>query len=184
MTINMNIANKITLIRLVAIPIFLVFIYIDASWSNVVATVIFTIAAVSDFVDGYIARKYDLVTDFGIVADPIADKILVAAALIALVALGRLDGWIAILMLARDFTVGAVRDLSASKGVIIPAGIWGKFKTSFQMVAVGMLTFNETFLGIRWDILGTVAIYMALALSLYSGYLYVKEYVAKNKLDF
>lgn len=184
MTINMNIANKITLVRLAAIPIFLIFIYIDSSWSNIVATFIFTIAAVSDFVDGYIARKYDLVTDFGIVADPVADKILVAAALIALVALGRLDGWIAILMLARDFTVGAVRDLSASKGIIIPAGVWGKLKTSFQMVAVGMLTFKQTFLGINFDILGTVAIYMALALSLYSGYLYVKDYVASNKLDF
>lgn len=184
MQFKMNIANKITLVRLLAIPVFLIFIYIDAPWSNVIATVVFAVASISDFVDGYVARKYDLVTDFGKVIDPVADKILVASALIALVGLGRLPGWIAILMLARDFTVGAVRDLSASKGNIIPAGIWGKLKTAFQMTGVGMLTFNESFLMVKWSVVGTIVIYIALILSIYSGYVYVKEYLSSNKLDF
>lgn len=180
----MNIANKITLLRLTAIPIFLVLIYVNAPWSNVIATVVFSLAAVSDFIDGYLARKYNLITDFGRVMDPVADKILVSAALIALVALGRMPGWIAIVMLARDFTVGAVRDLSSSKGVIIPAGLWGKLKTTFQMIAVGMLTFNETFLAINFRVLGTITVYIAMILSLYSGFVYIKDYLSKNTIDY
>lgn len=184
MKFDMNLPNRITLIRLVAIPVFLFFVYMKAPWSNVVATVVFSAAAISDFVDGYIARKYNMVTDFGKVMDPVADKILVSAALIALVGLERLPGWIAIVMLARDFTVGAVRDLSASKGVIIPAGIWGKLKTGFQMAAVGMLSFNETFLMINWHVMGTITVYAALILSVYSGFVYIKDYLSRNKLDF
>lgn len=184
MKLEMNLANRITLVRLVAIPVFLLFIYMNSPWSNVVATVVFSIASISDFVDGYVARKYNMVTDFGKVMDPVADKILVSAALIALVGLGRLPGWVAIVMLARDFTVGAVRDLSSSKGVIIPAGVWGKFKTAFQMVAVGMLTFHETFLMVNWHVMGTITIYIALILSVYSGFVYIKEYLSRNELDF
>lgn len=178
MKIEMNIANKITIFRIVAIPVFLAVVYADASWSNIIATIIFTVASFSDLLDGYLARKYDLVTDMGKVIDPVADKIFVAAALIALVQLQRLEGWIVIVMLARDFSVGALRDLSASKGVIIPAGIWGKVKTTLQMIAIGMLTYYDTLLGINFGLLGTVMVYIAVIASIYSAYVYFKEYKA------
>lgn len=181
MKFEMNIANKITVVRIVAIPLFLIALYFDKSWSNAVATLIFTIASFSDMLDGYLARKYNLVTDFGKVMDPVADKILVAAAMIALVELDRLAGWIVVVMLARDFTIGALRDLCASKGMIIPAGIWGKLKTTAQMVAVGMITFKDVFLGINCLLVGTCVIYLALILSVYSGYVYIKQYLFSNK---
>ncbi|MDE7168971.1 MAG: CDP-diacylglycerol--glycerol-3-phosphate 3-phosphatidyltransferase [Mucispirillum sp.] len=181
MKIEMNIANQVTIARIAAIPLFLAALYINSGWSNAAATIIFTIAGLSDFLDGYIARKYNMITDLGKILDPIADKILVAAAMIALVEIGRLDGWIAILMLARDFTVGALRDLSASKGVIIAAGIWGKLKTAFQMVSLGMIAFYDVWLGINWYIVGTVGIYAALFLSLYSGYVYFRDYFAQGE---
>ncbi len=181
MKFEMNIANRITVIRIIAIPVFLAVVYFDRSWSDAAATLVFALASFSDMLDGYLARKYDLVTDFGKVMDPVADKILVAAAMIALVELGRLAGWIVIVMLARDFTIGALRDLSASKGIIIPAGIWGKLKTTAQMLGVGMITFKSDFLGVNWLAAGTVVMYAAMVLSVYSGYVYVRQYLFSNK---
>lgn len=181
MKIEMNIANKITIGRIIAIPLFIIVIYIDKSWSNTLACIIFAIASFSDMLDGYFARKYHLVSNFGKVMDPMADKILVAGAMIALVELDRLDGWIVIVMLARDFIIGALRDLSSSKGIIIPAGIWGKLKTSVQMLAVGMLTFKSYFIGVDWLSVGTYVMYVALILSIYSGYVYIKQYLFSNK---
>lgn len=117
-----------------------------------------------------------MVTDLGKILDPIADKILVAAALIALIDLDRLYWWIAVLMLARDFAMEALRNFAASKGVIIAAGIWGKLKTTFQMVAIGMLSFKITWLGINWFLMGTILMYAALVLSIYSAFVYYRDY--------
>ncbi len=176
MKLELNLPNQLTIVRIVAIPLYLLVLYINKDWSNVTATIIFILAGASDFLDGYIARKYNLITDLGKILDPIADKILVAAALIALIDLDRLYWWIAVIMLARDFTMEALRNLAASKGVIIAAGIWGKLKTTFQMVAIGMISFNITWLGINWFILGTICMYIALVLSVYSAYVYFRDY--------
>ena len=156
--------------------LYLLVLYINKDWSNVAATIIFIFAGVSDFLDGYIARKYNMITDLGKILDPIADKILVAAALIALIDLDRLYWWIAVIMLARDFTMEALRNLAASKGIIIAAGIWGKLKTTFQMVAIGMISFQNIWLGINWYILGQVLMYIALFLSIYSAVIYFRDY--------
>ncbi len=176
MKLELNVANQLTIVRIVAIPLYLLVLYINKDWSNVAATLIFILAGVSDFLDGYIARKYNMITDLGKILDPIADKILVAAALIALIDLDRLYWWIAVIMLARDFTMEALRNLAASKGIIIAAGIWGKLKTTFQMVAIGMISFKNVWLGINWYILGQVLMYVALFLSLYSAYVYFRDY--------
>ena len=176
MKIELNIANQLTIVRIVAIPLYLLVLYINKDWSNVAATIIFIFAGVSDFLDGYIARKYNMITDLGKILDPIADKILVAAALIALIDLDRLYWWIAVIMLARDFTMEALRNLAASKGIIIAAGIWGKLKTTFQMVAIGMISFQNIWLGINWYILGQVLMYIALFLSIYSAVIYFRDY--------
>ena len=176
MKLELNVANQLTIVRIVAIPLYLLVLYINKDWSNVAATIIFILAGVSDFLDGYIARKYNMITDLGKILDPIADKILVAAALIALIDLDRLYWWIAVIMLARDFTMEALRNLAASKGIIIAAGIWGKLKTTFQMVAICMISFKNVWLGINWYILGQVLMYVALFLSLYSAYVYFRDY--------
>ena len=176
MKLELNIANQLTIVRIVAIPLYLLVLYINKDWSNVAATIIFIFAGVSDFLDGYIARKYNMITDLGKILDPIADKILVAAALIALIDLDRLYWWIAVIMLARDFTMEALRNLAASKGIIIAAGIWGKLKTTFQMVAIGMISFQNIWLGINWYILGQVLMYIALFLSISSAVIYFRDY--------
>ena len=176
MKLELNIANQLTIVRIVAIPLYLLVLYINKDWSNVAATIIFIFAGVCDFLDGYIARKYNMITDLGKILDPIADKILVSAALIALIDLDRLYWWIAVIMLARDFTMEALRNLAASKGIIIAAGIWGKLKTTFQMVAIGMISFQNIWLGINWYILGQVLMYIALFLSIYSAVIYFRDY--------
>ena len=183
MKLELNIANQLTIVRIVAIPLYLVVLYFNKEWSNVVATIIFILAGVSDFLDGYIARKYNMITDLGKILDPIADKILVAAALIALIDLDRLYWWIAVIMLARDFTMEALRNLAASKGIIIAAGIWGKLKTTFQMVAIGMISFKNVWLGINWYILGHILMYIALVLSIYSAYVYFRDYFKSQKME-
>lgn len=183
MKLELNIANQLTIVRIVAIPLYLLVLYINKDWSNVAATIIFILAGVSDFLDGYIARKYNMITDLGKILDPIADKILVAAALIALIDLDRLYWWIAVIMLARDFTMEALRNLAASKGIIIAAGIWGKLKTTFQMVAIGMISFKNVWLGINWYILGQVLMYIALVLSIYSAFVYFRDYFKNNELE-
>ena len=182
MKLELNIANQLTIVRVVAIPLYLLVLYVNKDWSNITATIIFIFAGVSDFLDGYIARKYNMVTDLGKILDPIADKILVAAALIALIDLDRLYWWIAVLMLARDFSMEALRNLAASKGVIIAAGIWGKLKTTFQMVAIGMLSFKITWLGINWYLLGTILMYIALVLSIYSAFVYYRDYFKNENI--
>ncbi len=176
MKLEMNIANQLTIIRVVAIPLYLFVLYINKDWSNILATIIFIFAGVSDFFDGYIARKYNMITDFGKILDPIADKILVTAALIALIDLDRLAWWVAVIILARDFAMEALRNLAASKGVIIPASIWGKLKTGFQMFAIGMISFKNVWLGLNWYILGHIAMYIGLGLSIYSAFLYYRDY--------
>ena len=183
MKLELNIANQLTIVRIVAIPLYLLVLYINKDWSNVAATIIFIFAGVSDFLDGYIARKYNMITDLGKILDPIADKILVAAALIALIDLDRLYWWIAVIMLARDFTMEALRNLAASKGIIIAAGIWGKLKTTFQMVAIGMISFKNVWLGINWYILGQVLMYIALVLSIYSAFVYFRDYFKNHELE-
>lgn len=183
MKLQLNLANQLTIVRIVAIPLYLLVLYINKDWSNVAATIIFILAGVSDFLDGYIARKYNMITDLGKILDPIADKILVAAALIALIDLDRLYWWIAVIMLARDFTMEALRNLAASKGIIIAAGIWGKLKTTFQMVAIGMISFKNVWLGINWYILGQVLMYIALVLSIYSAFVYFRDYFKNHELE-
>lgn len=132
----MNLANKLTLLRVLMIPAFLGVLYWGGPNSEYIALAIFVIASLTDFLDGYIARSRGLVTDFGKFMDPLADKILVAAALIALVELAVLPGWPVLVILAREFIVSGIRMVAASKGEVIAASWYGKAKTVFQMIAI------------------------------------------------
>jgi len=144
-----NLPNQLTILRVVLIPFFVFFLYTDKPVTNIAATIIFVFASLTDYVDGYLARKYEIVTDFGKILDPIADKILVASSMIVLVEVGRLAGWIVILMLARDFAIGALRNYAASRGVVIAAGFSGKLKTVLQMLGLTFLILNERIFGIN-----------------------------------
>ncbi len=131
----MNLPNRLTLLRVAMIPLLLVFLLLPVFPDGLLwAAVVFVAASFTDFLDGYISRKYDLVTDFGILMDPLADKLLVAAALIGLVGLGYVHSLAVIIIISREFIVTSIRLVAAGKGVVIAADRWGKYKTVSQMV--------------------------------------------------
>ena len=143
----MNLPNKLTILRVIMIPFFVVFMYLDFAAAKWIALGIFIAAAITDTLDGQIARRCNLVTTFGKFMDPLADKLLVCSAMIALVDQGRIPAWIVIIIIAREFIISGFRLIAAEKGVVIAAGIWGKLKTVVQMVMVCFLqlVFNNDF---------------------------------------
>lgn len=173
----MNLPNKLTMFRVILIPFFVFFLLVPdfMDGGKYIATVVFIIASLTDFFDGKIARKYGLVTNFGKFMDPLADKLLVSAALICLVEMRQLAAWIVIVIISREFIISGFRLIAAEQKVVIAASYWGKFKTTFQMlmIIVLILDFEAEF----FDILGVVLTYIALVLSIIS----LTDYLYKNK---
>ena len=149
--------------------------YADFEGCRYVALALFAIASFTDFLDGYIARSRNLVTDFGKFMDPLADKLLVCSALICLIQLELIPAWVVIIIIAREFIISGVRLVASDNGVVIAASYWGKFKTAFQMLTVIVLILNIP--NKVFTILGTVLIYVSLALTVIS----LIDYIAKNK---
>ena len=173
----MNLPNKLTIMRVILIPFFVFFLlspYFPA-YGNYIAVAIFIVASLTDMLDGKIARKYNLVTNFGKFMDPLADKLLVCSAMICLIELDRLAAWIVIVIIAREFIISGFRLVASDNGVVIAASYWGKFKTTFQMlmVIVLILDIQMPF----FQILGTVLTYVALMLTAVS----LIDYIVKNK---
>ena len=173
----MNLPNKLTIMRVILIPFFVFFLlspYFPA-YGNYIAVAIFIVASLTDMLDGKIARKYNLVTNFGKFMDPLADKLLVCAAMICLIETGQLAAWIVIVIISREFIISGFRLVASDNGVVIAASYWGKFKTTFQMlmVIVLILDIQMPF----FQILGTVLTYVALILTVVS----LIDYIVKNK---
>ena len=175
----MNLPNKITVLRVVLIPFFIVFMMMSASWAKWAALAVFVAASLTDFVDGHLARKLNMITDFGKFMDPLADKILVAAAMILLTEEGIIPAWIVIVIIGREFIVSGFRMLAAEKGRVIAAGWWGKIKTAETMVMlVIVLLFQAIGLsGGVYFVIEQVLIYLALVLTVVS----MIDYFTKNK---
>ena len=172
----MNLPNRITVFRIFMIPFFVACMLIkEIPYNEIIAGVIFIIAALSDLVDGKIARHYNLVTNFGKFMDPLADKLLVQSALICFMAKGLLPAWIVIVILSREFIISGFRLVAADKGIVIAAGIWGKLKTVFQMVMSVMLIFH--FILPVWQLLEQILIWGSLILTIVS----LADYIVKNK---
>ncbi|MBD5491306.1 MAG: CDP-diacylglycerol--glycerol-3-phosphate 3-phosphatidyltransferase [Lachnospiraceae bacterium] len=139
----MNLPNKLTVFRVILIPFFVVLLLFDiTAYDDWIALAIFIIASLTDFLDGHIARKYNLVTNFGKFMDPLADKLLVCSALICLVELSRIPAWIVIVIIAREFIISGFRLIASDNGVVIAASYWGKFKTTFQIVMICLMIAN------------------------------------------
>jgi CDP-diacylglycerol--glycerol-3-phosphate 3-phosphatidyltransferase len=177
----MNLPNKLTILRAIMIPFFLVFLYMsvmeghDFGWFKWVALGVFIAASLTDMLDGKIARKYNLVTNFGKFMDPLADKLLVCSALIALSDIGRMPAWIVIVIIARDFIISGFRLVAAEKGVVIAAGWSGKIKTTVQMIMVCFLVADLG--GKVFYVIDQVLIYLALVLTIVS----LLDYLVHNK---
>lgn len=172
----MNLPNKLTIMRVILIPFFVFFLlspYFPV-YGNYIAVAIFIVASLTDMLDGKIARKYNLVTNFGKFMDPLADKLLVCSAMICLIELDRLAAWIVIVIIAREFIISGFRLVASDNGVVIAASYWGKFKTTFQMLMIIVLILN---LGGVFDMIGLVLTWIALILTVVS----LIDYLVKNK---
>lgn len=134
----MNLANKLTILRVLLVPIFIILVIIDSFWANIFALLVFIAASITDYYDGVIARKQNMVTTFGIFLDPLADKLLVTSAFILFVGIYTLNipAWMVICIIAREFIITGLRSIAASKNIIIPASMAGKVKTTSQMIAI------------------------------------------------
>ena len=173
---EMNLANKLTLARVVMIPVFLVVLFCMAEpVSRYLAVVIFIVASVTDFLDGYIARKYNMVSNFGKFMDPLADKLLVMAALVSMVALEDLAAWVVIVILAREFTITGFRTLAMEANIVMAASWWGKVKTTVQMIMIPVVLLNLPFA--MMPMVETVLIYLSVFFTIFSG----ADYIIKNK---
>lgn len=172
---KMNLPNYLTILRVFMIPVFVLFMLVEilGGGDKYVAGSIFIIASLTDFLDGYLARKNNQVTVFGKFMDPLADKLLVCSALICLVELEMMPGWIVIIIVAREFIISGFRLVAAERGIVIAASYWGKFKTASQMVMIILLIFD---LGGFFNVLGQILLYISLILTIVS----LVDYIAKN----
>lgn len=170
----MNLPNKLTLFRVILIPFFVLFMLVDiTAYDKWIALAIFIVASLTDLLDGKIARKYNLVTNFGKFMDPLADKLLVCSALICLVALNKIPAWIVIIIIAREFIISGFRLIASDNGVVIAASYWGKFKTTFQMVMICLMIADIEAI----SLITTVVMWIALILTVVS----LVDYLIKNK---
>ena len=169
---KMNLPNKLTILRTVMIPFFILFLYTDwfHGYDKIIAAVIFIAASLTDMLDGKIARKYNLVTNFGKFMDPLADKLLVCSAMICLIPSGKLPTAIVIVIIAREFIISGFRLIAAENGIVIAANYWGKFKTVSQMIMIILLLID---LGGVFDILEQIFIWLSLALTVISLITYI-----------
>ena len=172
----MNLPNKLTILRVILIPFFVVFMLFDITGAadKWIALVIFCVASLTDMLDGKIARKYNLVTNFGKFMDPLADKLLVCTALICLTSMNRLNVIVVLVIIAREFIISGFRLAASDNGIVIAASYWGKFKTVSQMALIIVLIMD---LGGVWNVVGTVLTWVALLLTVVS----LIDYIAKNK---
>lgn len=172
----MNLPNKLTTLRVLMIPFFVIFMLtnLGGAYANYIAVAIFVVASLTDLLDGKIARKYHLVTNFGKFMDPLADKLLVCSALICLVEMERLAAWMVIVIISREFIISGFRLIASDNGVVIAASYWGKFKTTFQMVMIVLLILN---LGGVFSVITEVVTWVALILTVVS----LVDYLVKNK---
>lgn len=172
----MNLPNKITIARVFMIPLFVALYLIPGiPYGKYIAAFIFVVACLSDALDGHIARKYHLVTNFGKFADPLADKLLVCSALICFVELNLIPAWIVIIIIAREFIISGFRLVASDNGVVIAASYWGKFKTTAQMIMCILLLFDLN-LPI-FNIAEQIFIYLSLILTVVS----LADYMYKNR---
>lgn len=173
----MNLPNKLTIFRVILIPFFVFFLLTDVlgASGDYLALVIFIVASLTDMLDGKIARKYNLVTNFGKFMDPLADKLLVGAAMICLVEMGRLPAWIVIVIISREFIISGFRLIASDNGIVIAASYWGKFKTVFQMAMIIVLI--AAFEGSVFEVVEQILIWVSLILTIVS----LVDYIRKNK---
>ena len=178
----MNLANKLTLLRIILIPLFMIFALTDYPFGRFWAAVVFGLAAATDGLDGYVARKRREVTNLGKLLDPLADKLLVAAALITMTELGRIPSWITIVIIGREFLITGMRGVASAEGIIIAANKLGKTKTVLQIVALSMVILDDYLIQYIGFSPGMWVLYVAVVFTVVSGVEYLLKAFAMIKM--
>jgi CDP-diacylglycerol--glycerol-3-phosphate 3-phosphatidyltransferase len=181
----LNLPNVITLTRIALIPVFLWFTYFESRVDSFIAALVYAATSATDFLDGWVARRKNLVTVIGKFLDPLADKLIVMAALVMLVHLGRVGAWVVIVIMAREFIVTGLRSIAVSEGLIIPAGQEGKYKTALQLAGISFLLLHYTYPIDAWAFsfeldanrVGTWLLYISLFFSVLSAVFYFRDFV-------
>ncbi|MCC5909857.1 MAG: CDP-diacylglycerol--glycerol-3-phosphate 3-phosphatidyltransferase [Clostridiaceae bacterium] len=178
----MNLANKLTFLRIFLIPVFMIFLLNKINYGVEIAAVIFIIAAITDALDGYVARKKNQITTLGKFMDPLADKLLVSAALISLVQMGKLSALVVVIIIAREFTISILRAVAAAEGIVIAASWWGKLKTITQIVAIVVVlidNFPFKYINFPFD---TIMVWVAVIFTVVSGidYIRINKHILKH----
>ena len=178
----MNLPNKLTMIRVFLVPVFILVYYLNFPLNSVIAAVVFVAASLTDLFDGYLARKYNIVTNFGKLVDPIADKLLVGSAIILLTGSGVIHPVVAVILIGREFVISGYRVLAASEGIVMASDIWGKLKTVIQIVGIVLLLLGRNLWAATHvlTVSGLILIYVSVALSIISCAHYILKY--KNVL--
>ena len=180
-----NLPNVITMIRMAMIPVILWFTYYESRRASFIAAMLFAVTGATDFLDGWVARRRGLVTVIGKFLDPLADKLVVMAALVMLVHLGRVAAWVVIVVMAREFIVSGLRTIAMSEGIVIAAGQDGKLKTILQIVGITFLLLHYAypielgFIAVEYDAnkVGTIVLYMSLVFSVWSAWTYFSDFL-------
>lgn len=176
-----NLSNKLTLFRIGAIPLIaILLIFFPEKWPSFAAAGIFLLAAISDALDGYWARRRNTVSNVGKLLDPLADKLLVCTALIILISLGRVDAWIVAVIIGREMAVTTLRGVAGAEGVVIAANRLGKFKNLAQLAATNILILHYDYFFLNIHLLGTILIWIALVLTIWSGVDYFVRYLTRS----
>jgi CDP-diacylglycerol--glycerol-3-phosphate 3-phosphatidyltransferase len=181
----LNAPNAITLVRIAMIPVFLYFTYVESRVNSFVAGLVYAVTGTTDFLDGWIARKKGLVTVIGKFLDPLADKLIVMAALVMLVHLGRIAAWVVIVIMAREFMVTGLRTIAMSEGIVIAAGQEGKVKTIFQIAGITFLLLHYTYpidfgvAAFEYDAgkVGLALLYLSMVFSVWSAWVYFADFL-------
>ncbi len=176
-----NLANNLTLFRIVIIPLLIVILlYSSTPYTTLIAAILFAIAALTDWLDGYIARKQNLITSLGKFLDPLADKLLISIALIMLVSLDRVPAWMVALIIAREVAVTSLRIVVAREGMVFEASKLAKYKTAFQLVATEGLLIHYTYCTINFHLVGIAILWIAMLITLWSGLIYFIKFFSKT----
>lgn len=170
----MNLPNKLTILRICLIPFFMFFILTDFfTYTKLVGLIIYVVASITDSIDGHIARKHNLVTDFGKFMDPLADKLLVISSLVCFIEIGVLNSWVVMIIIARELSITGFRTLAANKGITLAANNWGKLKTICQMTTIILILAINAKILLFLDILVLPLVVLTVVLTLLSGYIYI-----------
>ncbi len=176
----LNLANKITLFRMLLVPLIIVLLCFEGRLTCALASIAFALACFTDFIDGYVARRENMITSLGKFLDPLADKVLVCSALIMLVDLSRVPAWVVVVMVCRELVVTGLRAIARDEGIVLAADNFGKAKTVLQGLAIVPLLWHYPFLGMDLQPIGMFLLYAALAVAVFSGVNYVRGFIKES----